>query len=738
MASKRKAKDESKTPDVKSIESEEDEAIGKDLDLDKSGSDDSDSSVYSDLEEEDEDDSEDESVDEEESDASSDSGDEEENVDKVVKAKIKAKKPKEGKTKEDEYNYDSSDEEDIRNTIGNIPVNWYDEYDHIGYDLDGSKIRKPKRGDELENFLSRMENPEHGVTVEDPATGQKVVLSEADAEIVSRAAGNKVPDPGYDLYGKWSEWFSSDVMETPLRDTQESKKSFLPSHCEKQKVGKMVHAIKMGWMKPRPATQTKTEDAASKYYMLWQTDDQVESTMRRVHDPIPAPKMYLPGNEESYNPPPEYLFTDNEKMSWERATREGDKRKLPFIPQKYSSLRKVPAWSTFIRERFERCLDLYLAPRQRKMRLTITPEDLVPQLPRPQDLQPFPTVCSITMKGHNNMVRSLDVEPKGQYLASGSDDGSMKVWEMSTGRCLKTWDMGGVVKSVAWCPNSALSLLAVAVETVVYLINTGLGDKLVNTRTDELLSEEPDNSGYVPPARVSQAVKWSGPEESNPPGTLVTVTHFKPVKQVTWHAKGDYFASVLPEGANRSVLIHQLSKWRSQVPFSKAKGQVQCVLFHPIRPSLFVATQRHVRIYDLVKQELTKKLMSGAKWISSIAIHPNGDNILTGTFDKKVQWYDLDLSSMPYQVLRYHTNAVRAVQYHKRYPLFASCGDDNNITVSHGMVYNDLLQNPLIVPVKRLYGHTKYEDFGVMTIMWHPTQPWLISAGADGHIKLWT
>ena len=306
-------------------------------------------------------------------------------------------------------------------------------------------------------------------------------------------------------------------------------------------------------------------------------------------------------------------------------------------------------------------------------------------------------------------------------------------------RCLKTWDMGGVVKCVSWCPNNALSLVAVAVDTKVHLVNTGLGDKLVNQRTDELLGEAPDNSGYVAPARVTQAVRWvAGAEGGGPPGTLVTVDHFKPVKQVTWHAKGDYFASVLPEGANRSVLIHQLSKWRSQVPFSKAKGQVQCVLFHPVRPHLFVTTQRHVRIYDLVKQELTRKLQSGAKWISSIAIHPGGDNVLVGTFDKKVQWYDLDLSSLPYQVLRYHTNAVRDVQFHRRYPLFASCGDDTGITVSHGMVYNDLLQNPLIVPVKRLFGHTKYEDFGVMACQWHPAQPWLLSAGADGHIKLWT
>ena len=35
-------------------------------------------------------------------------------------------------------------------------------------------------------------------------------------------------------------------------------------------------------------------------------------------------------------------------------------------------------------------------------------------------------------------------------------------------------------------------------------------------------------------------------------------------------------------------------------------------------------TQRYVRIYDLSKQELLKKLQSSAKWISSMAIHPKG------------------------------------------------------------------------------------------------------------------
>jgi ribosome biogenesis protein ERB1 len=48
---------------------------------------------------------------------------------------------------------------------------------------------------------------------------------------------------------------------------------------------------------------------------------------------------------------------------------------------------------------------------------------------------------------------------------------------------------------------------------------------------------------------------------------------------------------------------------------------------------------------------------------------------------------------------------VRNAVYHKKFPLFASCSDDGNVHVFHGMVFNDLLQNPLVVPLKILKGH---------------------------------
>lgn len=261
------------------------------------------------------------------------------------------------------------------------------------------------------------------------------------------------------------------------------------------------------------------------------------------------------------------------------------------------------------------------------------------------------------------------------------------VWEISTARCIKTIPTGDVVRSVAWCPNVKISLIAVASGKRTLLINPHVGDSLLSKKTDDLLAEAPKHE-VVDNERISTAVQWVDvAEEEQKAGVRIVINHFREIKQVTWHGRGDYFATVMPEAQNRSVLIHQLSKRRSQFPFSKSKGLIQCVLFHPVKPCLFVATQRHIRVYDLVKQELLKKLFPSCKWISSMAIHPKGDNLLVATYEKKMMWFDLDLSTRPYQQLKLHFSAIRNVAFHQRYPLFASASDDRSVIVSHGMVY---------------------------------------------------
>ena len=50
---------------------------------------------------------------------------------------------------------------------------------------------------------------------------------------------------------------------------------------------------------------------------------------------------------------------------------------------------------------------------------------------------------------------------------------------------------------MAWCPNSAIALVAAAVDQHVYLINPGVGDRLVQAKTDEILKESPDRTDNI-------------------------------------------------------------------------------------------------------------------------------------------------------------------------------------------------------------------------------------------------
>ncbi|KAL7420899.1 translation initiation factor eIF3 subunit [Cryptotrichosporon argae] len=55
-----------------------------------------------------------------------------------------------------------------------------------------------------------------------------------------------------------------------------------------------------------------------------------------------------------------------------------------------------------------------------------------------------------TYNGHNGSVWSVGCDSQTRYLVTGAADNTMKLWEVSTGRCLKTWEFLTAVTRVAW------------------------------------------------------------------------------------------------------------------------------------------------------------------------------------------------------------------------------------------------------------------------------------------------
>ena len=66
--------------------------------------------------------------------------------------------------------------------------------------------------------------------------------------------------------------------------------------------------------------------------------------------------------------------------------------------------------------------------------------------------------CLRTLDGHSSYVHSVAFSPDGTTLASGSYDMTIKLWNTNTGECLRTLEgHGDYVRSVAFSPDKTFS-----------------------------------------------------------------------------------------------------------------------------------------------------------------------------------------------------------------------------------------------------------------------------------------
>lgn len=98
------------------------------------------------------------------------------------------------------YDSDDSDAQGPVNTIGNIPLSFYDSYPHIGYDINGKKIMRPATGEALDALLDSIEIPKGWTGLTDPETGKPLNLSQDELELLRRLQMGEVPEEGYDPY----------------------------------------------------------------------------------------------------------------------------------------------------------------------------------------------------------------------------------------------------------------------------------------------------------------------------------------------------------------------------------------------------------------------------------------------------------------------------------------------------------------------------------------------------------
>lgn len=611
----------------------------------------------------------------------------------------------------------------------------------------------------IDGFLEQVNNPEYWSTFTDPKTGQKIALTREEISVIQKLMQKKFAADAYDPYAPSVDFFTHKVHPEPIVSRKRSIKSRLHngmSAWEARAVAKFVRAIRRGVLNAEdilskgrrrthhPKSSSSARKAMPPVFDLWGEEAAEWLGEADRHAPLPpihAPRMPLPGHALSY--------TSN--------AGEGSVKALRLLQGNSEQM---------LQERFSRCLDLYMCPRGIRHKMVVEDAtELLPTLPDPSALKPFPSTMSMDFAREDAIgtpVTSLSVDASsGQWLASAQGS-RVFLWEIASGQCLHQWtfqeeDRQGALH-VAF--NPILPMLAVSQGRQVHLIvPAGL------PKADLAESVLRKSS-----ASLSKSVcSWSKASVNAGHLTRTIQGHSGDITTLAWHHRGDYLA-VGCASQQHAVMIHQVSQAASQALSRKSRVKdghpsIVSLAFHPTQPQLSVATRSGVRQYALKAPKITLlrrlRLRTPKPSICCVAQHPHGDWMVVGEAGGAMHCFDMTASVSegnkidPWRTMQLSsTFGINSTVFHPNFPLLAVAFRstiNNKLTVNagdalvlHASHDDDRLDGEaLIVPLKMLHSDDSTDpspppSFPVNSVCtWHPTQPWLFVGRADGRVALY-
>lgn len=639
----------------------------------------------------------------------------EQELKEINKDRVKSNKSKKG-NKDNMSNYESdSSDEDVLVRTGNVPREWYKGFDHLGYAIDSKKVQKPEEEDEVEKFLQKAKSKDWWRNITDEMNNKTVYLSDKDLEIINRIrsgryASSKVKDD--------DEFFERNLPYQiyPLSNHQAPRKAFEPSKNERKMVNHLARLIEDGVI--QITKEKKPHDFFEEIADVWK----FENTNTPCYHPgngFSMPKPDAPDNDQSYN------FNNEGEIS----------------------LRRVSRYEKLVEEQYERLLDIFQSARVIKKKQDISEKDILPEVPDPKDLKPFPTKDNIIHKSHGTSINTLCVESSGDYVFSGDIGGFVYFSDIMTSKVLLEVNIDDKIKSIQY--NSFLSLVAVCCDGGVYFLRPKFLRR--KNETPELLEEKiiplvaekakEDNDSTEKNEKENYYWKIHDDKKSKRNGLLFSL-HKKTGNFISlnWHCKGDFF-SVLgkSELGKTHVNIFNLSSLQYFSPSNKNKGEIRSVSFHPTKPQFYVCSESNVLIYDLKQQELIRKFVSNLNPIISICLHPLGTDFVAGSLGGKVAWFQADLSEKPYlQMDQYHEGKIKSLVFHNKYNLLSSASKEGKVLLYYSKVYDDILKDPLIVPLTTLKSVYNYKAGDINSTGFHPNYPWILTCGSNKLISVWS
>ncbi|MFY7802769.1 MAG: protein kinase domain-containing protein [Limnoraphis robusta] len=330
-----------------------------------------------------------------------------------------------------------------------------------------------------------------------------------------------------------------------------------------------------------------------------------------------------------------------------------------------------------VRQRYQSVSDILTALRSHSTKSS--------QIPKSSQTATSPVswknaTCIKSLTGHSQSVRSVAFSPNSHILASGSDDKTIKLWDISTRREIVTLrGHSSVSLSVAFSPDGKI-------------LASGSNDNLIKL--------------------------W---DVSTRMQIVTLIGNPYCVNSVAFNQDSDILAS----GSDDKTI--RLWNVKTQTEITTLKGHsrwVSSVVFSwNGRMLASGSSDNTIKLWDVKTQTEITTLKGHSNWIRSVAFSPDGRMLASGSDDQTVKLWDIATHTQ-IATLKGHSGWVRSVAFSPDGHILASGSDDQTVKLW------DVKTHTQIATLK---GHSDW----VKCVAFSPDGNTLASGSDDNTIKLW-
>jgi len=328
-----------------------------------------------------------------------------------------------------------------------------------------------------------------------------------------------------------------------------------------------------------------------------------------------------------------------------------------------------------------------------------------------------------TLKGHTGWVRAVSVLPDGKGAISGSNDKTLKVWDLESGEAVQTLKgHTGLVRAVSVLPDGKGAI-------------SGSNDMTLKVWDLESGEAVQTLKGHASPARAVSVL---------PDGKRVISSSFdrtlkvwdmesgEAVRTFEGHTSSVNAVAVLPDGKrvisgsdDRTLKVWDLESEREvgQTPEGHT-GSVNAISVLPDgKRAISGSDDKTLKVWDIESGEVVQTLEGHTSSVWAVSVLPDGKAAISGSSDRTLKVWDLE-SGEVLRTLEGHTDSVYAVSVLPDGKAAISGSDDRTLKVWD-------LESGEAVPT--LEGHTGW----VRAVAVMPDGKHAVSGSINGTLKVW-